>query len=80
MGFNVNEGYYEKHVNKKGYKITDEQEKFNLADVNDIRKGIAIATAQWEKDMKNISKVHLKDRNIENLDRNGVRVSGGEER
>lgn len=61
MGYNVNEGYYQLHVKKQGYKITDEQEKFNATD--DILEGIKIASAQWEKDMKDISKVHLQDRN-----------------
>lgn len=88
MGFNLNEGYYQKHVKQKGYKITDEQEKFNIVDIDDIREGIKIAAKQYEKDMK-ITKeksdkqaeiIQLNRTNIENLDRNGARVSGGEER
>lgn len=50
MGFNLNEGYYQKHVKQKGYKITDEQEKFNSVDINDIRSGIGIAERQYAKD------------------------------
>ncbi|MBO5479036.1 MAG: hypothetical protein J6A04_04985 [Clostridia bacterium] len=50
MGYNVNEGYYEKHVNKEGYKITDEQEKFNALDMSDVREGIGIAEQQYAKD------------------------------
>lgn len=88
MGFNLNEGYYEKHVKQKGYKITEEQEEFNIIDIDDVREGIKIAAKQYEKDMK-ISKakldkqaeiIQLNRTNIENLDRNGTRVSGGEER
>lgn len=40
MGFNVNEGYYEKHVRQDGYKITDIQEKINAA--NNTEDGFKI--------------------------------------
>lgn len=88
MGFNLNEGYYQKHVKQKGYKVTDEQEKFNIIDIEDVKEGIKIAAKQCEKDIKNpkvkLDKqaeiIQLNRTNIENLDKNGTRVSGGEER
>ncbi len=50
MGFNVNEGYYERHVKQEGYKITDEQGKINATNMNDVRSGIKIAEQQYAKD------------------------------
>ena len=47
MGFNVNEGYYEKHVRHNGYKITDIQEKINAA--NDTEDGIKVLEQQYFK-------------------------------
>lgn len=49
MGFNVNEGYYEKHVRHNGYKITDIQEKINAA--NDTEDGIKILEQQYFKEI-----------------------------
>lgn len=50
MGWRPDEGYYQKHVKEEGYKITDEQEKFNATDMNDVREGISIAQQQYAKD------------------------------
>lgn len=50
MGWRPEEGYYQKHVKEEGYKITDEQEKFNAADMEDVRTGIEIASQQYAKD------------------------------
>lgn len=47
MGFNVNEGYYEKHVRQNGYKITDIQEKINAA--NNTEDGIKVLEQQYFK-------------------------------
>lgn len=49
MGFNVNEGYYEKHVRQNGYKITDIQEKINAA--NNTEDGIKVLEQQYFKAM-----------------------------
>ncbi len=68
MGFTI-EGY-KLHLSKEGlgeeeHKISGEQRKINLEDIKDVIAGIKIATAQWEKDMKDISKVDLKYKNKE---------------
>lgn len=47
MGFNVNEGYYEKHVRHNGYKITDIQEKINAA--NNTEDAIKVLEQQYFK-------------------------------
>ena len=47
MGFNVNEGYYEKHVRQNGYKITDIQEKINAA--NNTEDAIKVLEQQYFK-------------------------------
>lgn len=62
MGWNPNEGYYQKHVEVEGYsnKITEEQKQFNKLSPEEIREGIEIAQQQYMRDMKNIGKVHLK--------------------
>ncbi len=62
MGWNPNEGYYQKHVEVEGYsnKVTEEQKQFNKLSPDEIREGIDIAQQQYMKDMKDISKVHLK--------------------
>lgn len=70
MGFDING--YTPHLAKEGlgeeeHKISGEQRKINLADIKDVKEGIKIATAQWEKDMKAISKVNLKYKNKEVL-------------
>ena len=96
MGFDLINGYT-RHLTKKGlgeeeHKISGEQRKINLAD-KDVIAGIKIATAQWEKDMKNISNVYLKYKNkevensvpirrnnIESIKQRNERASGGEER
>lgn len=49
MGFNVNEGYYEKHVRQNGYKITDIQEKINAA--NNTEDGIKVLEQQYFKEI-----------------------------
>ena len=49
MGFNVNEGYYEKHVRQNGYKITDIQEKINAA--NNTEDGIKVLEQQYYKEI-----------------------------
>lgn len=45
MGWNPEEGYYQKHVKEKGCsnKITDEQEKFNKLDPEQVKEGIDVA-------------------------------------
>lgn len=68
MGFDI-EGY-SRHLSKEGlgdeeHKISGEQRKINLVDIKDVLSGIKIATAQFEKDMKDISKVNLKYKNKE---------------
>lgn len=68
MGFGI-EGY-SRHLSKDGlgeeeHKISGEQRKINLVDIKDVISGIKIATAQWEKDMKDISKVNLNYKNKE---------------
>ncbi|MCI8352910.1 MAG: hypothetical protein HFJ58_04875 [Clostridia bacterium] len=62
MGWNPNEGYYQRHVESEGYsnKITEEQKQFNKLSIEEIREGIEIAQQQYTRDMKNIGKVHLK--------------------
>ena len=49
MGFNVNDGYYEKHVRQNGYKITDIQEKINAA--NNTEDGIKVLEQQYFKEI-----------------------------
>lgn len=68
MGFDI-EGY-SRHLSKEGlgdeeHKISGEQRKINLVNIKDVLSGIKIATKQWEKDMKDISKVNLKYKNKE---------------
>lgn len=44
MGWNPEEGYYQKHVKEKGSsnKITEEQERFNKLDPEQVKDGIDI--------------------------------------
>lgn len=68
MGFDING--YSRHLSKEGlgeeeHKISGEQRKINLVDIKDVIAGIKIATAQWEKDMRDISKVDLHYKNKE---------------
>lgn len=68
MGFDING--YSRHLSKEGlgeeeHKISGEQRKINLVDIKDVIAGIKIATAQWEKDMQDISKVDLHYKNKE---------------
>ena len=61
---------YSRHLSKEGlgdeeHKISGEQRKINLVNIKDVLSGIKIATEQWEKDMKDISKVNLKYKNKE---------------
>lgn len=68
MGFDING--YSRHLSKEGlgdeeHKISGEQRKINLVDIRDVLSGIKIATEQWEKDMRDISKVNLKYKNKE---------------
>ena len=53
MGWNPEEGYYQKFVGKEdGYsnKISEEQRKFNKLQLEEIRDGIKIAQEQAAKD------------------------------
>lgn len=44
-------------------KISQLTKNINRPDPNEILQGIKIVTEQWEKDMKDISKVHLEVKN-----------------
>lgn len=61
MGWNPNEGYYQKHVEVEGYsnKVTEEQKAFNKLASDEIREGIEIAQQQFLRDMKDASRTHL---------------------
>ncbi len=60
MGYyNGNDGsYYQLFMGSN--KLTEEQKLFNKLSPEEIREGIEIAQQQYMRDMKNISKVHLK--------------------
>lgn len=73
MGWNPEKGYYETHVKEEGCsnKIMDEQKAFNKLKPEEIREGIRIAQEQWEKDMKDKTRVDLKE-DIYDIDKENI--------
>ncbi len=50
MGWNTDEGYYEKHVHHKGYKITELQNKMNKLKPDEVREGISAISTDKSKE------------------------------
>lgn len=66
MGWNTNNGYYEKHVQEEGCSnvIYYEQKAFNGLSPNEIREGIQIAQQQYLRDQKSPNKDHTNGEKI----------------
>ena len=50
MGWNTDEGYYELHVQQKGYKITELRNKMNKLKPEEVREGISVLSVGKSKE------------------------------